>query len=164
MIKNGRPYSDENGYIDNGLITDHDQMIQEIVFDWIRKNIRARKTPNYRHTSYGLKHNLQHDTSIYLSNNEFKDAMLECGFTPVDPDELNWSYGISEKSPVFKCYSSGYRLDTDADGTRWTVFSAERCNGYRVRSIDLDASYKHAEVKRAARTDGHQFIGDKEGR
>ena len=56
----------------------------------------------YRHTSYGLKHYLEHDTGIYVTNNAFKDAMLICGFEPADPHELNWHYCISEKSPVFK--------------------------------------------------------------
>lgn len=33
--------------------------------------------PDY--TSYGIKHILQSNTGIYLTNNEFKDAILLCG-------------------------------------------------------------------------------------
>ena len=102
MIKNGRPYSVENGYIDADLITSHPEDEQEIIMDWIVNNLYPRKTPNYDRTSYGLKHLLERDTGIYLTNNEFKDAMLFCGFEPNNPDELNWTYCISKKSPAFR--------------------------------------------------------------
>ena len=101
MIRNGRPYSNENGYIDDGLITDKTREIQKTVYDWIAHNIVPRNTPNRWHSSYGLKHIFQSDTGIYLTNNEFKDAMLRCGFQPVDPAELNWTYCISQRSPAF---------------------------------------------------------------
>ncbi len=102
MIRNGRPYTNENGWEDAGLITDHPQEEQDIVLDWIRRNILPRKTVLHGRTSYGMKHILEHDTKIYLTNNEFKDAMMICGFEPVDPDMLNWTYRISAKSPAFK--------------------------------------------------------------
>ena len=103
MLVNGRPYSNENGYIDDKLITNRSEEVIEKVYDWIKKGFIKRKTPNYDcKTSYGLKHILEHDTGIYLSNNEFKDAMLMCGFVPADPDELNWRYCISQNSPVLK--------------------------------------------------------------
>lgn len=101
MIRNGRPYSIENGSIDDGLITDRPLEAQEKVQAWIRENIMPRKTPNRCHSSYGIKHILEGDTGIYLTNNEFKDAMMRCGFLPVDENELNWTYRISEKSPAF---------------------------------------------------------------
>lgn len=103
-IKNGRPYTYGNGYgrdpkewVDDELITDKSLEVQQKVFDWIKENIKPRKTPNHRHSSYGLKHYLEQDTGIYLTNNAFKDAMLLCGFKPVDETELNWEYCISEK-------------------------------------------------------------------
>ena len=101
MIKNGRPYSNENGWIDDGLITNKPQEIQDIVLSWIRNNFLPRKTELTGSTSYGLKHILQSDMGIYLTNNEFKDAMMMCGFNPVNPNKLNWTYRISKKSPVF---------------------------------------------------------------
>ncbi|MCD5464873.1 hypothetical protein LOB94_03635 [Lactobacillus delbrueckii subsp. bulgaricus] len=100
-IKNGRPYtyghSDGKDWADDALITDKSPEVQKKVFDWIKENIVPRKTPNDKHSSYGLKHYLEHDIGIYLTNNEFKDAMLLCGFKPVDETELNWEYCISEK-------------------------------------------------------------------
>ena len=102
MIKNGRPYSNENGHIDAKLITDRDKKDIALVCDWIDSNIVPRKTPLYDHTSYGLKHIFERDTGLYLTNNEFKDAMLMCGYEPVNPYELNWCYCISARSPAFR--------------------------------------------------------------
>ncbi len=101
MMKNHRPYSIENGYVDAGLITERPEEEMETAMRWIAENIRPRKTPLPERTSYGMKHILQHDTGLYLTNNEFKDAMLLSGYEPVDPDELNCSYRISKKSPAF---------------------------------------------------------------
>lgn len=41
-----------------------------------------------------MKHLLEHDTGIYLTNNEFKDAMLLAGYQPVNPNSLNWKHRI----------------------------------------------------------------------
>ena len=101
MMINGRPYSNENGYIDNSLITSHPQEEIDTVMGWIAESITPRKTPLDGHTSYGIKHLLEHDTQIYLTNNEFKDAMLQAGYKPVNPNELNWHYRISKKSKAF---------------------------------------------------------------
>ena len=116
MIKNGRPYTNENGWEDAGLITDHPQEEQDIVLDWIRRNILPRKTVLHGRTSYGMKHILEHDTKIYLTNNEFKDAMMICGFEPIPglpfvspqppassmPRSRKPIYRISAKSPAFR--------------------------------------------------------------
>ena len=101
MMIDGRPYSNENGYEDKALITDRPKEQVALVCAWIRKNIRPRKTPMLERTSYGLKHDFEHDTGLYLTNNEFKDAMLLCGYYPVDQNKLNWCYCISKRSPVF---------------------------------------------------------------
>lgn len=42
MLKNGRPYSNENGSIDAALITDHPRDEIELVKAWINENIWAR--------------------------------------------------------------------------------------------------------------------------
>ena len=60
-----------------------------------------RKTPLLSNSSYGLKHMLERDTDIYMTNNQFKDAMLACSFLPVNERELNWHYCISRRSPAF---------------------------------------------------------------
>lgn len=104
MIKNNRPYTNENGWVDDELIIDIDEKEQEIVFNWIDKNIMPRKTELDTRTSYGIKHLLEQDKGIYLTNNQFKDAMMHCGYMPVNPNELNWTYRISKKSKAFRDY------------------------------------------------------------
>ncbi len=101
MIKNNKPFTNENGWEDSELISDLSLEKQEIVLNWIKSGFIPRKTENRSHSSYGLKHYLQDETGIYLTNNQFKDAMMICGFYTKDPNKLNWHYGISEKSPVF---------------------------------------------------------------
>ena len=101
MLKNGRPYSNENGEIDDKLITERTKEEIDMVCDWIKTKLNRIKTPNYEKTSYGLKHILQRDTGLYLTNNEFKDAMLLCGYEPANPNTINWNYCISKRSPAF---------------------------------------------------------------
>lgn len=92
MIKNNRPYTCENGSVDDKLLSEHDYDFIKTVGEWIRKNIRPQKEVNTNHTSYGLKHKLENDTGLYITNNEFKNAMLLAGYEPVDETELNWRY------------------------------------------------------------------------
>lgn len=74
---------------------------QKIILRWIRENIRPRKTPLPGWSSYSLKHMLERDTGLYTTNDQFKDAMLRCGYKPVNPDELNWHFCVSKRSPAF---------------------------------------------------------------
>lgn len=96
MLKNGRPLTCEAGILtpDNELITDLSIIDVMKVSDWIKKNIRKSRKIYRRASSYGLKHVLQADTHVYLTNNQFKDAMLLAGYQPVDPNELNWHFKI----------------------------------------------------------------------
>ena len=93
MLRNNRPYTNENGFVDSKLITDFNFNEITTVMEWIRKNIRPSDAI-YPRTSYGLKHMLEDDTHLYLTNNQMKDALYLAGFKPVDPDELNWSFRI----------------------------------------------------------------------
>lgn len=122
MIKNGRPYTNENGWEDSGLITEHSDDVRNKVESWINKNIHTARKILSGWTSYGLKHILEHDTGIYLTNNEFKDAMLKAGFSPVDPRELNWRYRIvltrdinDNPSPFFK-WAKRYKKENSPCG------------------------------------------------
>lgn len=101
MIKDGKPYTDENGWIDDKLITDLSFADQENVAQWIDDNIVPCGTPNIHLSSYSLKHMLEQDTGIYLTNNQFKDALLMEGYEPVNPDDLNWIYKISVKTTIY---------------------------------------------------------------
>lgn len=106
MIINNRPYTPHprSNYIDDALITDKSKIEQAFISEWIKNNLTysPRKLSS---TSYGLKAKVEdylkdlqnrygsdliRDT--YISNNQFKDAMLLEGYEPIDPDALNWEY------------------------------------------------------------------------
>lgn len=88
---------------------DDEETIKDLTLDeattlvaWIQENFVPRKTANRWHTSYGLKHIFENsDGGFYVTNNQFKDAMLQAGFKPVEENMLNWYYRISERSPAF---------------------------------------------------------------
>ncbi len=90
---------------DAALMTDLPEDIQHKVSDWIFANIRKRESPNYDHDSYQLKHQIERDLGIYLTNNQMKDAMMNEGFHPVKENELNWHFYISQFSPAFRTRS-----------------------------------------------------------
>lgn len=97
-VVEGRAWTED----DTALVTDMIEEEQEKIMAWIHENILPRGTPLLSRSSYGIKHLLERDTGIYMTNNQFKDAMLLCGYEPVDERLLNWSYCISKKSPAFK--------------------------------------------------------------
>ena len=88
--------------VDDALMSNLPSNIQQKVSDWIFGKLRKRATPNYNHSSYELKHLIESELGIYLTNNQMKDAMLQEGFRPVKENELNWHFYISQKSPAFK--------------------------------------------------------------
>jgi len=97
MLREGRPYTNENNDIDSGLLTSEGRFTESqlgLIDEWIKRTFEHADEV-YPITSYGMKHWLQEKHDIYMTNNEFKDAMLLAGFEPVDPDELNWHYKVS---------------------------------------------------------------------
>lgn len=100
--KDGRPFTNE----DIQLITELDEAEIQLAVEWIKNNIIPRKTPNPDHSSYGLKHRMEEETGLYTTNNQFKDAMLMCGFHPDNETALNWTYCISAKSPCIIRYKA----------------------------------------------------------
>ena len=104
MIKNGRAYTpiSEGGIgTDMALVTDGSVInamstadFMSRVFSWINEHIEPSKRRFKDNTSYGLKHYLESDMNCYLTNNQFKDAMLLCGYLPTNPDEQNWYFKI----------------------------------------------------------------------
>lgn len=101
-IRNGVPWT----VGDEALLTDLSKEEQQVVLDWIKDNIKPRKSVLHGRSSYGIKHVQQNDTGIYLTNNQFKHAMLLAGYKPYDEHMLNWIYCISKKS---KCFEYNFR-------------------------------------------------------
>lgn len=71
---------------------------KKFLLDWIRKTFTPVKTVNMYHTSYGLKHKFSDsEGGFYITNGQFKGAMLQAGFIPHQEWELNWRFRISKK-------------------------------------------------------------------
>ncbi|MGZ1600115.1 hypothetical protein ACXQA1_07075 [Staphylococcus argenteus] len=65
------------------------------------------KSFNTRHSSYGLKHVFEAEyreelentfEGSYITNGQFKGAMLKAGFDVKDKTQLNWHFNLSERS------------------------------------------------------------------
>ena len=59
----------------------------------------ARGQYNQKHSSYSLKHRYE-AVGSYVTNGQFKAAMLLCGYAPEDPAALNWRFKIAPSSPA----------------------------------------------------------------
>lgn len=70
---------------------------------WVQNNlIPTEHAYNHDHTSYGLKHMMEDDIHIYMTNSQFKMLMIECGYLPKDPSSKNWIFKIKDTSPALK--------------------------------------------------------------
>lgn len=86
--------SSDKDNIDDELFSDLPEEIQSVFRLWVRMRIVDRKSTNPNQTSYGLKHIFEEDFGVYMTNNQFKDAMLACGYFPENFNDLNWRYSI----------------------------------------------------------------------
>lgn len=82
-----------------------DKERQDILLEWIKENFIKTKTTNCKcGTSYRLKHIIQkqykYNWKYYFTNEQFKKAMLLCGFKPSNVSSRNWYFNISQKSPA----------------------------------------------------------------
>lgn len=75
----------------------------DILYDWITLNLIPIKSFNNVKTSYGLKHIFENDEcGFYVENDDFKTVMVECGFKVRNPNDINWVFNISQRSPALK--------------------------------------------------------------
>lgn len=68
--------------------------VQGVFRMWCWMTFEERKTPNPDQTSCGLKDVFEHTFGVYLTNNQFKDGMLQCGYTPSCTTEAYWRFRI----------------------------------------------------------------------
>lgn len=74
---------------------------KELLIKWIKNNLIKRKTINNTISSYGLKHYFEKEkNAFYITNNQFKGAMIFCDYIIKDVDELNWHFNISIKNSI----------------------------------------------------------------
>lgn len=95
MIIECWPDSDLGGFLD--LV--QDEQLQ--LLDWIYENLCVARTWNMTRSSYALKHLYEEQTGRYLTNAQFKDAMILSEYQPKDRHELNHHYRIHPSSPEF---------------------------------------------------------------
>ena len=54
---------------------------------------------NWNNSSYGLKHIFEDSPQcFYVTNGQFKGAMLLAGFSVKDKNQVNWNFNVSKKS------------------------------------------------------------------
>lgn len=76
---------------------------QDILLKWINENLDPRKTINMDISSYGLKHIFENSKDgFYITNGEFKGAMLMSGYKIKNPNDINWYFNISQKSKCLR--------------------------------------------------------------
>ncbi|WP_094226537.1 hypothetical protein [Methanolobus psychrotolerans] len=67
--------------------------------NWIMQNILPQKTPSKTHPSYALKLLFeQSPDGFFITNKQFKEAMVRCEFVPVNKNKLNWDFRVTLKS------------------------------------------------------------------
>ncbi len=81
---------------------------------WIERAIQPALKADERHSSYGLKHEYERETTLYVSHAQFKGAMLVAGYLPTEHGEQNWHFKIkptyAEKSASHDVASQNKRL------------------------------------------------------
>ena len=82
---------------------DLDDKIRYMTIRWIDHNLKKRKTANKHRTVYGVKHVLQAQTGIYLTESQFAEALLRCGYQLIRKSQRKYVMyvNVSEKSPAF---------------------------------------------------------------
>ncbi len=93
-----------NPKIKNEKDLDHPARFEELqakeqaaLLAWIGKHFEPSKRTYWRRSSYGLKHDFQRDTGIYVYNGAFKGAMQKAGIIPAVEKEQNWHFKMKEK-------------------------------------------------------------------
>jgi hypothetical protein len=61
---------------------------------WIEHAIQSAQKADERHSSYGLKHEYERETKLFVSHAQFKGAMLVAGYLPIAKDEQSWHFKI----------------------------------------------------------------------
>lgn len=82
---------------------DLDDKIRYMTIRWIDHNLKKRKTANKHRTVYGVKHVLQAQTGIYLTESQFAEALLRCDYRLIRSSHCKYVMyiNVSDKSPAF---------------------------------------------------------------
>jgi DNA replication protein DnaC len=70
------------------------QEAREVLQYWIEHAIQPALKADEHYSSYGLKHEYERETKLYVSHAQFKGAMLIAGYLPTEKGEQNWHFKI----------------------------------------------------------------------
>jgi len=70
------------------------QEAREVLQYWIEHAIQPALKADEHYSSYGLKHEYERETKLYVSHAQFKGAMLVAGYLPTEKGEQNWHFKI----------------------------------------------------------------------
>jgi hypothetical protein len=84
----------EYGADDPRGIVDLDPEPRMKLFDWIREAFVADRKELDALSSYQLKHAFEAEQNVYVTNGQFKGAMLLCGFYPTHADNQYWLFKV----------------------------------------------------------------------
>jgi hypothetical protein len=70
------------------------QQEREVLQYWIEHAIQPALKTDEHYSSYGLKHEYERETKLYVSHAQFKGAMLVAGYLPTEKGEQNWHFKI----------------------------------------------------------------------
>ena len=70
----------------------------EMAVEWIKASIEPCNNEG-AYSSYGLKHCFEYDSRYYITNDDFKRAMLEAGYKPTKRSMkwMNWCFRYRPK-------------------------------------------------------------------
>lgn len=83
--------------LDTSLVKDLNPKDRSMLFKWLSWHLVSQETPNVNYNSNYLKVMFENDTNIHLTENQFKNAMLICGFEPTNPKKWLWTFKISKR-------------------------------------------------------------------
>lgn len=70
------------------------QEAREALQYWIEHAIQPALKADEHFSSYGLKHEYERETKLYVSHAQFKGAMLVARYLPTEKGEQNWHFKI----------------------------------------------------------------------
>lgn len=70
------------------------ELSKEILLNWIKENF-IDSISYFEESSYALKHRFENSLKgFYITNGQFKGAMLQAGYHPKDANETNWLFRV----------------------------------------------------------------------
>lgn len=86
VVENGIPKTINDHY----TLADFNQEDQIKVLNWVKDNILPDQNNVICHST--IKSQIERDALVYITGNQVKHAMLQCGFCPIDESELYWDF------------------------------------------------------------------------